>query len=184
MLKYIIILVLGFGVGLFVDKWQWMTPSDAKSLLKSNQDHANVPSYTSTSAADCRHDENTFRCVKYIRNYDADTITFDIPDVHPLIGHHISVRVRHVDTPEIKGKLPCEKEAARAAKNLIENLLKNAQRIDLENIDKDKYFRILADVRYDGKTLKDVLLKNHLAYQYEGGTKEKLNWCQRIPAQQ
>jgi hypothetical protein len=29
-----------------------------------------------------------------IRNYDADTITFDIPNVHPLIGDKISVRVR------------------------------------------------------------------------------------------
>jgi endonuclease YncB( thermonuclease family) len=133
-------------------------------------------------ADDCNHDATTFRCVKYIRNYDADTITFDIPNVHPLIGNHISVRVRHVDTPEIRGKLPCEKEVARTAKKLIENLLKNAKRIDLENADKDKYFRILADVIIDGKSLKDVLLKNNLAYAYEGKTKEKLNWCKRQPS--
>ncbi len=133
---------------------------------------------------DCDHDAKTFRCVKYVRNYDADTITFDIPNVHPLIGKHISVRVRHVDTPEIKGKLPCEKEAARTAKRLIENLLKNAKRIDLENADKDKYFRILADVIVDGKPIKDILLKNNLAYAYEGKTKQKMNWCNRIPANQ
>lgn len=134
-------------------------------------------------AADiCRHDATVFRCVKYIKNYDADTITVDIPNVHPLIGHHISVRVRHIDTPEIKGKFPCEKDAARIAKRLIENQLKNAKRIDLENVDKDKYFRILADVIIDGKPLKDILLKNNLAYQYEGGTKQKINWCKRYPA--
>jgi len=137
------------------------------------------------AAADsCTHDVTTFRCVKYVRNYDADTITFDIPNVHPLIGKHISVRVRHVDTPEIKGKLPCEKEAARTAKRLIENLLKNATRIDLENAGKDKYFRILADVVVDGKPLKDTLLKNNLAYSYEGKTKQSLNWCNRVPANQ
>lgn len=134
------------------------------------------------SADLCQHNESTFRCVKYIKNYDADTITFDIPNVHPLIGKHISVRVRHIDTPEIKGKLPCEKETARIAKNLIENILSRAKKIDLENIDKDKYFRILADVRADGVLLKDVLLKNKLAYEYEGETKLKLNWCQRLPA--
>lgn len=134
-------------------------------------------------AADvCTHDAKTFRCVKYVRNYDADTITFNIPNVHPLIGEKISVRVRHVDTPEIKGKLPCEKEAARTAKRLIENMLKNAKRIDLENIDKDKYFRILADVVVDGKPIKDILLKNNLAYAYEGKTKQKIDWCQRAPA--
>lgn len=132
----------------------------------------------------CQHDKNTFRCVKYIKNYDADTITVDIPNVHPLIGHRISVRVRHIDTPEIKGKLPCEKEAARTAKRLIENQLKNAKRIDLKNVDKDKYFRILADVFIDGKPLIDILLKNNLAYQYEGGTKQKIDWCKRLPANQ
>lgn len=133
-------------------------------------------------ASDCTHDASTFRCVKYIRNYDADTITFDIPNVHPLIGKNISVRVRHIDTPEIKGKLPCEKDAARIAKKLIEKILKNAKRIDLENADKDKYFRILADVVIDGRPLKDTLLKNNLAYAYEGKTKQNINWCNRSPA--
>ncbi len=135
-------------------------------------------------ADNCNHDAQTFRCVKYVRNYDADTITFNIPNVHPLIGNKIPVRVRSVDTPEIKGKLPCEKEAARTAKRLIENLLKNAKRIDLEKVGKDKYFRILADVVVDGKPLKEILLKNNLAYAYEGKAKQKLNWCSRIPANQ
>lgn len=143
-------------------------------LLVANNSWANQ--------SNCTHDMKTFRCVKYVRNYDADTITFDIPNVHPIIGDKISVRVRHIDTPEIKGKLPCEKEAARSAKRLIENLLKNAKRIDLENVDKDKYFRLLADVIVDGKPIKDILLKNNLAYAYEGKTKQKINWCSRSPA--
>lgn len=132
----------------------------------------------------CTHDAENFRCVQYVRNYDADTITFNIPNVHPLIGNKIPVRVRSVDTPEIKGKLPCEKEAARTAKRLIENILKNSKRIDLQNIGKDKYFRILADVTVDGKPLKDILLRNNLAYAYEGKAKQKLNWCNRVPANQ
>ncbi len=133
-------------------------------------------------SGECEHDKTTFRCVKYIRNYDADTITFDIPNVHPLIGDHISIRVRHIDTPEMKGHLPCEKQAARTAKRLTENALKRAKKIDLENVDRDKYFRVLADVMIDGKPLKDLLIKNNLAYLYEGKTKEKLNWCDRLPA--
>lgn len=136
----------------------------------------------SHAAEDCQHDASTFRCVRYVRNYDADTITFDIPNVHPLIGKNISVRVRHVDTPEIKGKQPCEKDVARTAKRLIENQLKAAKRIDLTDVAKDKYFRILANVIVDGKSLKDILLKNNLAYAYEGGTKSKMSWCKRLPA--
>ncbi len=127
----------------------------------------------------CTHTKTEFRCVKFVKNYDADTITVDIPGVHPLIGDNISVRVMGIDAPEIKGHLPCEKEASRNAKRLVENILSNAKRIDLVNVEKDKYFRILADVKVDGKNLKDYLLKNQLAYAYYGGTKEKRNWCTR-----
>jgi endonuclease YncB( thermonuclease family) len=132
----------------------------------------------------CKHDSKTFRCVKYVRNYDADTITFNIPDVHPLFGKNINVRVKGVDTPEIKGSLPCEKDQARTARRLVENMVKRAHRIDLMNVDRDKYFRILAYVIIDGQNLKDYLIKNQLAYIYDGGTKQKINWCERQPAKQ
>ena len=45
-----------------------------------------------------------FTDVKFIRCYDGDTCTFDIPYVHPLLGKRIAVRFRGIDTPEIKGK--------------------------------------------------------------------------------
>lgn len=136
---------------------------------------------SATRAADnCGHTNEVFKCVKYLRNYDADTVTFDIPGIHPLFGDKISVRVRGIDTPEKKGRLPCEKDTARNAQRLVENLLKNAKTIELHGLGRDKYFRVLADVRYDGKDLKDVLLKNNLAYPYFGGTKQKRNWCGRV----
>lgn len=129
--------------------------------------------------ANCQHSVNEFQCVKFVKNYDADTITVNIPGVHPLIGEKISVRVSGIDAPEVKGKQPCEKEASRIARNLVENILKNAKRIDLTNVEKDKYFRILADVKVDGRDLKEILLKNDLAYEYHGGTKNQKNWCNR-----
>jgi len=125
----------------------------------------------------CQHDETAFHCVKYVKNYDADTITVDIPNVHPLIGKQIGVRVAHIDTPEIKTKDSCEKAVGRIAQRLIENLLTNAKRVDLINVNRDKYFRVLADVYVDGKSIKDILLKNKLAYPYEGGKKKRLDWC-------
>lgn len=135
----------------------------------------------------CNHDVRTFRCVKYIKNYDADTITFNIPNIHPLLGEKISVRVAGIDAAEIKTKDKCEKESALAAKNFVMQKLKNAKRIDLTNIERDKYFRILADVIIDGKPLKDLLLNKNLAYVYSGKTKRKIDWCevlniQRLPA--
>ena len=130
-----------------------------------------------TIAKDCNHTTTSFQCVKYIKNYDGDTITFDIRDVPKLIGEKISVRIRGIDTPEIKGNLPCEKDAARSTQRLVENILKNAKRIDLENVVRDKYFRILADVKFDNQSLSEILIKNRLAHRYDGGTKAKIDWC-------
>lgn len=133
---------------------------------------------TGHAADNCNHDANTFRCVKYIKNYDADTVTFDVPRVHPLIGKKMNVRVMGVDTPELRTKNKCEKDKARNAKKLVANLLINAKRIDLTNIQRGKYFRVVADIIIDGKSLSHYLLKNGLAYAYDGGTKKKINWCQ------
>lgn len=135
-------------------------------------------------SAECVHDDSTFRCVKILKNYDGDTLTANIPNVPALIGKNISVRVFGIDTPEVKTKNKCEKEAGRIARNLVSNTLKNARTIELHNVQRDKYFRILADVIVDGLSLKDILLKNNLAYEYDGGTKKHPDWCKvlRQPA--
>ena|SRR3989338_7095038 len=141
-------------------------------------------SLPSLSEPDCQHDAKTFRCVKVLKNYDGDTITVDIPGVHPLVGENISVRVIGIDTPEMKGKGSCEKEAAQVAKELVGSMLKSAKRVDLINVQRDKYFRILATVEADGRSIADALIKQKLAYAYDGGKKLQPNWCQsvRIPA--
>ncbi len=138
----------------------------------------------SSAQTNCAHTNTRFNCVRYLDNYDGDTVTFKIPNIHPLFGDHISVRVKGIDTAEIRTKNACEKEAGRTAQRLVASLLKNSKRIDLLNVARDKYFRILADVEFDGRNLKDVLIKNNLAYLYDGGTKRKMNWClrDRVPA--
>lgn len=126
---------------------------------------------------DCKHDEVTFRCVKYLKAHDGDTITVEIPNVHPLIGHNISIRVNGIDTPEIAGHGACERQRAREAQELVQKTLATAKRIDLVNVQRDKYFRILADVMADGKPLKQIVVAAKLAYEYHGKTKQKINWC-------
>lgn len=135
-----------------------------------------IPSAMS-SQSECGHSSNAFRCVKYVKNYDADTITFNIPNVHPLFGKKISIRVLGVDTPEMRTKNKCEKEKAKNAKKLVRSILKHAKRIDLINLKRGKYFRVVADVIIDGKSLTHYLLKNGLAYSYDGGKKRKIDWC-------
>ena len=47
---------------------------------------------------------NNFYNVEYIKNYDGDTITFDLGYLcsHDIFCKNISIRVDGVDTPEIK----------------------------------------------------------------------------------
>jgi endonuclease YncB( thermonuclease family) len=106
--------------------------------------------------------------VKYLRNYDGDTNTFDIA----------KVRVLGVDTAELRSKKPCEKEFGLVAKKFVEDALKSARKITLSNHSKrDIYGRILGDVHYDGKDLKVALLENHLAVPYVPKKRQKVNWC-------
>lgn len=138
----------------------------------------------SALADPCKHDEHNFRCVKVLRNYDADTITVEVPNVHPLIGSKIGVRVAGIDTPEMKGKNSCEKSKAAEAQRYVAELLRKAKRVDLVDVRREKYFRILAEVMIDGESLSEKLLERGYAYPYDGGTKAKVNWCapQRLPA--
>ncbi len=80
-------------------------------------------SYHSLGLESCKHDEANFRCVKYIKNYDADTVTFNIPNIHPLIGKKINIRVSGVDTPEIRTKNKCEKEIDSAEESALDKNL-------------------------------------------------------------
>lgn len=129
--------------------------------------------------ANCVHSTTSFRCVEFDRNHDGDTLTVNIPGVHPLIGDRIEVRVDGIDTAEIITDDLCEKRMAEKARDFLKELLTNARRIDLLSVGRDKYFRILADVRADGESVKDRMLRSRLAVPYDGGTKAKVDWCHR-----
>ena len=113
----------------------------------------------------------------YLQNYDGDTIRFDLPGYPPIAGDDIRVRVNGIDTPEIKGK--CEKESydAKQAKEMVTDILKDAERINLKNMQRGKYFRIAADVFVDGESLADMLIEAGMAIRYDGGKKTH-KWCE------
>jgi micrococcal nuclease len=112
---------------------------------------------------------------RVIKCYDADTITIasKLPyDASPM--YRLSVRLNGIDTPEIKGKGVSdeEKEVAKQARDFVSNLVLNKY-VRLENIESEKYGRILADVYIGNIHLNDVLLKERYAVKYDGGTKQK-----------
>ena len=120
---------------------------------------------------------NAFLKVVYRSCYDGDTCRFDLPGIHPLFGENIPVRLAGVDTPEIRGRCAKEKRLALDARDRVRKLLADAQRIDLRDVARGKYFRIVARIEVDGIDLAEFLIDRDLAVRYDGGTKEK-DWCE------
>ena len=112
---------------------------------------------------------------KVISVYDGDTFRVNIASLPPIVGKNIAIRVNGVDTPEIRGKCQYEKNLALEARDFVRGKLSNAKEIKLINLQRGKYFRVVANVLVDGVSLEQELLDNKLAYRYGGG--KKLNWC-------
>ena len=115
-------------------------------------------------------------CDEVTSIYDADTFRCNIKSYPPIVGERVPIRVNGVDAPEMRGKCQAEKILARTAKQVTVSMLRNAQVIELRNMRRGKYFRIVADVYVDGKSLADELIRKHLAVEYHGGHKIK-DWC-------
>ena len=122
-------------------------------------------------------DYGDYQGAVYLSNYDGDTIKFNLPGLHPIIGERINIRVNGIDTPEIRGKCEKEKYDAKQAQQMVADILNDAERIDLKNMQRGRYFRIAADVIIDGENLSDILVEAGVAVRYGGGNKNK-DWCE------
>ena len=128
--------------------------------------------------ASCAHisasqqkDMANFDNVSLISVYDGDTFYVDIPSCDiDVFCKHISVRLRGVDCPEMKGGTAETKARAKQAKEFSERFLKNGK-ILLYNCGRDKYFRLLCDVNVNKRNLAQELIKNGYGIPYDGGTK-------------
>jgi len=125
-----------------------------------------------------KEEKSNFENVKLISVYDGDTFKVSLSCKQEVLCGQIGVRVRGVDTPEIKTENACEKAAAQKAKQFTEQFLK-AGTINLRNCKRDKYFRLLCDIEVNKKDLASNLIKQKLAVKYDGGTKQKIDWCKK-----
>ncbi len=108
--------------------------------------------------------------------YDGDTFRVNIQEYPEIIGYRIGVRINGIDTPEMRGKCQKEKGLALKAKQFTVARLREAKKVELRNMKRGKYFRIVADVYVDGKSLGGMLIEQNLAVVYDGGHKSK-DWC-------
>jgi len=103
--------------------------------------------------------------------YDGDTFRCNIDSYQPIIGKNIGIRVGGIDTPEINDKRESIRAIATYAKLYLESRLLTAETVELRNMRRGKYFRIVADVYVDGCNISKELISLGLAREYYGGTK-------------
>lgn len=108
--------------------------------------------------------------------YDGDTFRANLKGYPEIIGNRIGIRINGIDTPEMRGQCQKEKALARQAKAFSVQQLRSAKVIELRNMKRGKYFRIVADVYVDGQDLAQMLVDHNLAVAYDGGHKAK-EWC-------
>ena len=109
------------------------------------------------------------------RVIDGDTLVVTAP-VWLGIVVTASVRLRGIDTPELRGHCPREKELAQQAQAYLAD--KATAQVRLTNIEGDKYYgRVEADVATvpGGLSLAQAMLASGLARPYDGG--KRGDWC-------
>lgn len=105
--------------------------------------------------------------------YDGDTMTVTIPDVPPLLGEKIPIRVRGIDTPEMKDARPEIHALAIQARGMVRGWCPIGSTVELRGVGRDKYFRIDATPVCGGVDVAAELVRAGLAHgDYQGGKKE------------
>jgi micrococcal nuclease len=114
----------------------------------------------------------------FLDNYDGDTLTVNLANLPSVFSNRLPIRISGIDTPEIRGKCKREKALAQEAKKLVKRYLDSASEIVLHDVQRGKYFRVVARVEADGVDIGAELLKKGLAVAYDGGTKT-VDWCKK-----
>lgn len=108
---------------------------------------------------------------RVIKVYDGDTITIAsmLPNTNEPL-YRFSVRLNGIDTPEMRTDDPDEKEVAVKAKKALAQLILHRW-VSLQNVQREKYGRILAEVIYKNVNVNEWMVENRYAVRYDGGTK-------------
>lgn len=106
--------------------------------------------------------------------YDGDTFRANLHMPCDILSNNIPIRIYGIDTPEIRNKNLELKELGMRARDYLKKRLEGGNRIELRNIRRGMYFRIIAEVYIDGMSIGDELLSLKFARRYYGGSKRGL----------
>lgn len=113
--------------------------------------------------------------VKVVHITDGDTFhvignTFE--EIGSVGYHKYVVRLRNIDTPEMHSKKPGEVAEATRSKQILSDLILDKV-IELKDLGKDKYGRLLCNAFIGGVDVSKYLLDMHCGYEYHGGKKQE-----------
>ena len=110
---------------------------------------------------------------KVIKVYDGDTITVAayLPESNKQV-YKFSVRLRGIDSPELRGSSAAEKKHAIVARDALSERILDKY-VNIKNVSTEKYGRLLADVYFEETNMNDWMVSNNYAVEYDGGTKHR-----------
>lgn len=110
----------------------------------------------------------SFENAKFIEVYDGDTFYVDIPSLHPIFGKRLGIRVRYIDTPEIRSTNKYEKLLGQKAKAFTKEKLEGGKQLRLTECVRGTFSRIVCKVSNDKTAdLGAELISNGLAEPYK-----------------
>ena len=113
---------------------------------------------------------------------DGDTIVVNINDWPPVIGERIPVRIEGIQAPERRSRCDTEAEKARErqlaadARIYLVGRLRGAEVVELRNIERGSFYRIIAEVWADGEDVGQEMLEVGHALPYVEGAGGRA-WC-------
>ena len=78
-----------------------------------------------------------------------------------------------IDAPAVRTRCKEEKKKGIEARDMLAERLRHAKAIDLREVERGKYFRLVAEVIADGENLSVWMLESGLALPYDGGKRER-----------
>ena len=108
-------------------------------------------------------------CGKVIKVYDGNTIIIAAKNPQPDAAFvRFTICLRGIESPKLKTVNPFEKHAAVLSRDALNNLIFN-KIITLQNVNIERYGRIIADIYLDDIHVNQWMLDHHYVDKYTGG---------------
>ena len=95
-----------------------------------------------------------------------------VHDGDSIVHQRERIRIANIDTPELDGRCPAERQLAIRARNALLALLQPGYRI--HRTGRDRYNRTLARVTVNGRDVGTTLVSMGLARKWTG---RRMPWC-------